>query len=445
MGRSAPSRHLAKNGVRLLCQSFATLHTLCIDLVKRAVAPRFIRDLFFFPDQPLEFYTNKLFTSKSTLLRQIPKINAYLSRMNVFIERSHTGFHLFSPDEQSLRKLIASTYVELNPGLTHQQRESTALVVPFAADTVDFMSLCEVVRGVLLHAKDFDTAGLALNIPTFLPQMAAFYLISLVRENQGFSAKSVRNEIELVSQDELLAVRKLFPSLREEQLLPIHEMLTEPFLPLGEEATALLQCESAAFYARVFLALHVSCPQSTQDKLRSALEIVYRYSLVRPVRATGMFRRISGFSSSVRVCHPKLYAAFQESLAVFSGTMQLDLMPSLPDLILRACYLFPAFAMAAPTSKLLVVSDSGLTHAEFIANFARELFNGSHYQTMDITTIPYEEALQADLDARYPDETILITTDPALLSLQTRKTVLLFHDFPSTENFCQLYDALYRS
>ena len=434
-----------KHGVRLLCRSYATLHTLSIDLVKRAVAPRFIRDLFFFPGQSLEFYTNKLFISKSTLLRQVPRINAFLSRMNVFIERSHVGFHLFSPDEQSLRKLIASSYVELNPGLTLRQRTCTELTVPFAAAAIDFSKLCEITRSILMRAKETELTALVLADPSVLPELAAFYLISLIRENQGFHAKPVRKQADPVSKEELLTVQKLFPSLQEEQLLPIHEMLTEPFLALGEEATALLHRESAAFYVRVFAMLCVSCPPQIQHKLQNALEIVYRSTLARPIRTSGMFRRISGFSASVQVCHPKLYAAFQESLAVFSGAMQFDLSPALPDLILRVCYLFPALAMAAPTRKLLVVSDSGLDHAEFIANFVRELFNGTHYQTMEIRTLSYEEALHTDLDARYPDEEILITTDPALLSLQTQKKVLLFHDFPSTENFDQLYEAIYRS
>ena len=434
-----------KHGVRLLCRSYATLHALSIEIVKNAVAPRLICDLFLFPDQSMEFYTNKLFTSKSTLLRQIPKINAYLSRMNVFIERGSAGLHLFSPDEHSLRKLIASSYVELNPGLTNQQCATTALAVPFAVDLVDFSKLCDLVRAVLLRAKDADAASLALSDPSILPEMTAFYLVSLVREQQGFHAESTRMETAPVSPDELHSVQKIFPSIRETQLLLIHEVLTEPFLALGADAIALLRRESAAFYARVFSALHVSCPPQTQEKLSCSLEVLYRYALVRPIRAAGMIRRVSGFSSSLRVCHPKLYAAFQESLAVFSGAMQLDLMPNLPDLILRACYLFPALAMAAPTRKLLVVSDSGQDHAEFVANFVRALFNGTHYQTIVIQTIPYEEALHADLDARYPEEEILITTDPALLSLQTRKTVLLFHDFPSTENFGQLYDVIYRS
>ena len=433
-----------KHGVRLHSRSFATLHALSIEIVKNAVAPRLIRDLFFFPDQPMEFYTNKLFISKSTFPRQIPKINAYLSRMNVFIERGSAGLHLFSPDEQSLRKLIASSYVELNPGLTHQPCANTVLTVPFAADLVDFSMLCDLVRAVLLRSKDADAVSLALSDPSILPEMTAFYLVSLVREQQGFCAESTRMETAPVSPEELQSVQTIFPSIREAQLHLIHETLTEPFLSLGDDATALLHRESAAFYTRVFSALHVSCPPQTQEKLCFALEVLYRSALVRPIRAAGMIRRVSGFSSSLRVCHPKLYAAFQESLAVFSGAMQLDLLPALPDLILRACYLFPALAMAAPTRKLLVVSDSGQDHAEFVASFIRELFNGTHYQTISIQTIAYEKAMQADFDARYPDEEILITTDPALLSIQTCKTVLLFHDFPSIENFDQLYDAIYR-
>jgi len=431
-----------KNGIRLDSQSYATMRTLSIDLFKRAVAPRFLRDLFFSPDQTMDYYANKLFVSKSTLLRMIPRINIYLLRVKAYVERNGLGYRLCSTNEQALRKLLSLAYIELEHEPMHHQIEKTEQTVPFSVTPVDFSSLSEIVRAILLRSGDSVSTELILQDPTVLSEMAAFYLISLVRENQGFHAASQTVDAP-VTPDELSFVNQLFPALTAVHLLPIHAMLSEPFLPLGVKASKLLQQEIDAFYSRVFSALHMSCPSQICEKLSRTLEILYRFSLVCPVRATGLFRRISGFSSSVQVCHPKLYSAFQESLAVFSSAMQLDLASALPDLILRACYLFPAFAMAAPTKRVLVISGSGDQHARFIANFIRPIFSGENYQTVEISAISYADALSPGFDTRYPLADIVITTDPTLLSLQTDKKVVLFHDFPSTENFGHLYRAIY--
>lgn len=430
-----------KNGIRLDSPSYATMRTLTIELFKHAIAPRFLRDLFLYPDQTMDYYANRLFVSNSTLLRLIPRINTYLSRVKASIERTGLGYRLSSADEQPLRKFLSLAYIELDHEPTHHQIEQS---IPFNAAPIDFLSLREIVRAMLLHAGDSVSTELILQDPSVLSEMAAFYLISLMRENQGFHASSQVADTWLAP-NELLFVKRLFPALTAEHLSPIHAMLTEPFLSIGTEASSLLSREIDAFYNRIFSRLHMSCPPQSREKLNRTLEILYRFSVVSPIRKTGLLRRINGFASSIHTCHPKLFFAFQESLATFSAQMQLYLSSTLPDLLLRACYIFPAFAMAVPTKRVLVFSSSGDEHARFIADFIRLVFCGEHFQTVEISPISYEDALAPNFDSRYPLADILITSDPTLLSLTTNKPILLFHDYPSTQNFEQLYNAIYFS
>jgi hypothetical protein len=434
-----------KNGVQLGCRSAAMLHDIQIDIFKSAVAPRFLRDLFFFSDQNIEFYTRKLFISKSTLVRLIPKVNACLSAVNVTIERCGLTYRLSAQDEQEFRKLFSVAYVELNREILHKRPTQIELNIPGATAPVCFPRIRGIIRAMLQQSPYRSAVELVFRDDTALTQMVAFYLVSLIRESQGFHIQSTRPLEEEISSQDLQYLIELFPGISSENLKPIHELLMKPFLTTHTtDEAAQLDREITAFYERVFAELHATCPPETLVKLKQAMEILYHYVLVCPAFATQFIRHINGFVSSVQDCHPRLYSAFQDSLSALSGAMGVDLHHILPDMIVHACFIFPALGMATPPKRIAIVSDSGIEHADFIANFIRSIFNGACYETVQVTSIPYMEAMDPAFESHYAKEDIFITTDPNLIHQITSRPVLLFHEFPTDENFGQLYDAIYR-
>jgi len=434
-----------KNGVQLGCRSAAVLHDIQIDIFKSAVAPRFLRDLFFFSDQTIEFYTQKLFVSKSTLVRLIPKVNACLSAVNVSIERCGLTYRLSAQDEQEFRKLFSVAYVELNREIMHQRPAQIELNIPGATAPVCFPRLRGIVQVMLQQSPNHSTIDLVFRDATALTQMVAFYIVSLLRETQGFHIESARPLGAEISSQDLQYLMELFPGISGENLKPIHELLMKPFFTPGETGDAAqLDRETTAFYERVFAELHVSCPPETRMKLKQAMEILYHYVFVCPAYATEFIRHINGFVSAVQDCHPRLYSSFQDSLLAFSGAMGVDLHHILSELIVHSCFIFPALGMATPTKRIAIVSDSGIEHAEFIASFIRSIFNGACYETVQVTSIPYMDAMDPAFESHFAKEDIFITTDPNLMHQITSRPVLLFHDFPTDENFGQLYDAIYR-
>ena len=434
-----------KSGVHLGCQNAVILHEIQVDIFKSGVAPRFLRDLFFFPHQTEEFYTSRLFISKSTFIRMLPKINARLATMCITIERNGPCYCLHASDELELRKLLAMLYLELNPLLAQLPGLTIDWPVPGARKPVSFSRLYEIVCSMLRRSQNMEVVALVLRDASALPQMVAFYFISILREQQGFSVASSRPLGAEISEQDLSYLVERFPSITRQSLQPIHALLMKPFQPPDDPAEdARLDLEASAFFLRVFEALHVSCPPEIQRQLVLTMKILYHYVITYPVSISGFLRRVNGFISSMQDSHPKLYEAFSENLAVFNRAMKVNLTPSLPDLMLHSCFLFPALGMASPPRRVFIVSDFGIEHASFIASFIRAAMNSTYHETVQVSPVSYASAIDPAFAACLTKEDIFITTAPVFLQLAPNSTTILFHDFPSLRNFNQLYDAIYR-
>ena len=426
-----------KNGILLGFHNSANIHAILVDIFKQATAPRFLRELFFHANQPLDYYANRLFISKSTLVRLIPRINAYLAPMNGAVERTDSLYELVCKEEQYLRKLLADAYMELNLNLTHTQRSACEQNVSITSGVIDFSRLRGIVHSILHQQEDSERVSLIVHDHILITQMATFYLISLIRENQGYHVASDRPLRDEISACDLQYVKSLFPAVSKEHLQPIHAQLVQFFLESGtQEQADRFKREVAAFYSRIFDALQVTCPPRILQELEVSLEILCQYAQGCPVYLSGLFRRINGFSSSIRSYHPALYQAFEQSLSLLSDETQINLSPVLPDIITKACFLFPPLLNASPPKRILILSDSGADHAAFIADYLRTLFGGHYYEALDTALLCQENKLDPALLKKYEDFDILVTTDQSIMASNMHKNTILFEDFPSRRIFC---------
>lgn len=433
-----------KNGVRMGCQNAAMLHEIQVDIFKSGIAPRFLKDLLYFPYENEEFYIKRLFISKSTFVRMVPKINARLATMNFAIERNEKGYFLHANDELELRKLLAVLYLELNPLLSQLPSLPIEWTVPGARRPVSFSRFYDIITSLLRQAPNREAVDLVLKDALALPQMVSFYFMSILREQQGFAIVRHRAMSAKIAEKDVFYLLECFPSIQPQQLGSIHALLLKPFLkPDNAALDARLEAEATAFFQRVFEELHAFCPPEIFRQLVLTMKILYDYVLTVPVPISGFLRRINGFVLSMQAVHPKLYNAFYESMVEFNRAMEADLSPSLPDLMLHACFLFPALGMASPPRRLFIVSDSGIEHASFIASFIRSAMNSSDYETVQVYPVSYASAIDPSFATSLTQEDIFITTAPALLQLAPNSNTILFHDFPSLKNFCELYDAIY--
>ena len=123
--------------------------------------------------------------------------------------------------------------------------------------------------------------------------------------------------------------------------------------------------------------------------------------------------------------------------------MEIDLSHSLPDLMLHSCFLFPALGMASPTRRVFIVSDFGIEHTSFIASFIQSAMNSNYFQSVQVTPVSYAQAIDPAFASGLTADDIFVTTAPAFLRLAPESQTILFHDFPSMQDFCQLYEAIY--
>ncbi len=435
-----------KQGVHLCSRSSAVQHEITTDVFNNSVVLRFLRDLIFHPGKSLEFYYAKLFVSKSTLLRQMPKIEEYLASMDVSIEKTSGLYRLCSVNEQYLRKLLAEFYVELNLEVIMRHKADTRYVLPYAAIPIDAARLSRVVRNLIRQIDRSERGELICQDDVAVAQMAVFYLISLVRENQGFHAKSDRAFANELSEEDYGYFQTLFPHIRKENIQPIHALIAEIVEPPDSAEEALLvQSAADVFFQKLFKDMSVTCPAVNLQKLQGTLCILYSYVKACPLTVKGIFGRLNSFASSLETSNPALYKAFQSNLTQFSKSTNTDMTPVLPDLINKSFYYFPDLCRATHLKRILVLSDSGLSHAAFLSRYIQSSFNGRHFTAVDVRASYYGEALNSASFDSYGTYDILITTTLALPCIHLFKRVILFEDIPSTASLLELYNAIYLS
>ena len=69
--------------------------------------------------------------------------------------------------------------------------------------------------------------------------------------------------------------------------------------------------------------------------------------------------------------------------------------------------------------------------------------NSSYFKSVLVTPISYAQAVDPAFASSLTAEDIFVTNAPSFLRLVPGSQTLLFHDFPSMEDFCQLYEAIY--
>ena len=75
-----------KNGVRLIHPNISSAGLVFRDTFQESVALMWLKELLLHPNQSMEYYEEKLFASKSTLLRMLPRINNFLDVYDMRIE-----------------------------------------------------------------------------------------------------------------------------------------------------------------------------------------------------------------------------------------------------------------------------------------------------------------------------------------------------------------------
>ncbi len=416
-----------KNGVRLHNQNIACISLVFKDLFNDSVAMHWLRELLFHPNHSIEFYENRLYVSRSTLMRLLPKINRFLRSRGMSIEHNYNRFELLGKNEQYLRDFSASFLLELY-GLNPNQFD-----VPVNLGTIQELIL--TLAKSSMDEKQFD--WFRKDDIAVIYQMM-LYLVSLLREHQGYELSSdFPIESDFYSRY-FYHLKEYFPNIEKKNLQPLHYYIHRLFSGWDTpDEKELITKEADIFFDSISDVVHVTPDEDTKHLLRFTIQSVYLNAKLRPISTSVLFDRILCFSHSLKRANPRLYQMAYEGLKNMSTRIDIDMSARISDVLFWMCLTCPELCHTSHRKTALLVVDFGTPHAEFIATLISEFCNKND---VDYLQIEIATALTFAGTPKLDHYDMVITTIPNLPV--SHPHVILINDYPSSHNLFKIYSIL---
>jgi hypothetical protein len=416
-----------KNGVKLRNQNTASIGLVFTDLFNNSVALRWIKELLFHPNNTVEFYKSKLFVSRSTLIRLLPKINQFLSNRGMTIQYRNNRYQFLGNDEQYLRDFSASFLLELY-GLDLQKYDIT----------IDLAVIKDLMLSIFEKNLEPQEFSWILDDDVSIAYQMMFYLVSLMREEQGYTIISNYPVEEEIDTQNLVYLQEHFPHINKDNLRPIHQFVFNQHNGwISDAEKALVTYETEVFFQRIFAVIPVSPDEDTQYMMRFMLKSLYLNAKLRPIATSTLFDRIYYFSLSLKRTSPLLYQVIEENLKPFSQNVKLEMSSKTADILFWMCLACPELCQFVQQRTALLIDDFGRQHAKFLVKVLYDFFNKKNFDFLRIDIAQYPDILTSAGSENYD---ILITTIPNLPV--SHHHVFLINDYPSYKNLCEIYKAL---
>lgn len=423
-GKSLNIEVSRKNGVLMHNRNFNCIGHVVTDLFNDSVALLWIKELLFHPNMAIEFYESKLFASRSTLLRLLSRINHSLSDKGIEILCDNNRYQLIGKDEQYLRDFSASFLLELY-GLNLQKYDIT----------IDLNVTREMIMSTISQNLEDIELSWIINDDVAITYLLMFYLISLVRENQGYTVASnypVEKEIDM---QKFIYIQEQFSNITIDNLRPIHQMVFNRYCGWDSETEkGLVTQETEAFFHRIFSIIPVSPNNNTKRLMRFMLESLYLTQRYRPTKTSALFDRVYYFALSLKRTNAFLYQVIEDNLKLFFQNVHLDINSNISNALFWLCLTCPELSQYSQPKKALLIADFGMPHAKFLAKVLSDFFSRSNTSSLQVDIAQPSQSLSVN-DTRNYD--IIITTKPDF-KMQHEK-VFMINDYPSDADLMQLY------
>lgn len=415
-----------KYGVRLQNQNIANIGKVFTDIFNNSVALHWIKELLFHPNNTIEFYENMLFVSRSTLIRLLPKINRYLSTKGMTIQCKNNMYQFLGEDEQYLRDFSASFLLELY-GID---------LAKFDLD-IDLEVISELILSVLeknIEPREFtwfskDDISIIYQI--------MFYIVSLVREEKGYTLKSPYPVEQEISEKYIDYIHKHFPNVYVDNLRSIHQHIFNRYNGwTSKEEAILVRKEISEFFERFFSAVSFSPNEDIKQTMHYILKFMYFNTKFRPFETSELFDRIYYFSQSLKRTNSNLYQAVEKNLKTFSLNINLDMSSDLSNVLFWICLICPDVTQIAISRTALIISDFGTLHAQYLLKIITNFFNNK-IPNLHVDIALHAENVTQEIIDGYD---VLITT----ISHPTffHRNMVLINDTPNTNDFCEIHKAI---
>ena len=416
-----------KNGVKLQNQNIAGIGLVFTDIFNDSVALQWIKDLLFHPGNTIEFYEGRLFTSRSVLIRLLPKINKYLSAKDMEIQNKDSKYNFVGKDEHYLRDFSASFLLELY-GLNLEK---------FDLD-IELSVISDLIISIMKNNNDPKEFSLISKDDISIIYNMMFYIVSLVRENNGYNVYSPYPSQNEMSSENLTYLKQHFSNIYLENINPIHEYIKNKFNGWSsDKERTFITKEIDIFSEKFFSDISFFPDEGIKNAFHYITKSIYFYTKLRPFKTSDLFNRIYYFSLSISRENPVLYKAAENNLKLFSQRTEFDVSGNISEFLFWICLFCPEITQIKRHHKVILISDFGGLHANFLKKVISDFFNSKSFFLIEIDVATYPDILSNEELDNYD---VLITTTPNM-SIFHRKSVLI-KDYPTSDDFCEIFKVL---
>lgn len=415
-----------KNGIRMVNPNIAKSEKVIIDLFNESVVLQFFEAIILYPKNKIEFYEQKLFVSRSTLLRILTKINHFLKDREMWIHYQDNVYELRGNNELYLRQFCTCFLLEL-----HQLDLKNEL------EHFDITIIVQLLHSLFHQNLSAKEEEYILSDSISVVYYIQYYIVSLLRENGGFSIPSTYIADIEITTEIFSYIKKYFPNITLEQLSSIHDSIGTMYKYWDSETEErTVTKEIHAFYNRIFDFIQTTPDEQVLDRLCFTLKSLYFVAKYRPYQTSILFDRIHYFSLSLKKNNKAMYQLVKQNFEIFSQKIQFDMSPRLADLLFWICLHYPEFSIAFVSKSALVISNFGKQHTDYLTQFFNSYFNSNNKIVLKITASNFP-----DVDSSLKEYDFIITTIPDLAVEHDH--IILVNDYPSTENLFEIHKMLF--
>ncbi|MDF9824740.1 biotin operon repressor [Breznakia sp. PF5-3] len=411
-----------KYGIRLANRNYAINKIVFHQMINESLSVQWLLELFINPEQNINFYSEKLYVSNSTLKRLISKINNELIKYKIKIEVQRGKYFIAGDNEAYIRKFFTFAFIE-----------SHGFELPFSFD-LSFSK--KNVENIIQERFAVDSFN---GVESLYYSM--LLAISLVRENQGFPLDK-KYQVNLNIKKSIYDGYKFsFPNLTPAGLERSFSLIiiSYDFFETSQERESVTK-ELRNTAKAILKHSPIGHIGEVEDFVYFILYRIYLDCKIFPYPSYLFYSRMQWFAKKYQQTKPDKAKITYVHLEKLSKKVGLNLCV-LFDVFIYYFNVYTSKYIHLPKMKMiLVISDFSHQHATYLASKIENSINIGNVQKVDITKLRYEQVITSSR-AFFQSFDIILSTIPLPANASGQK-ILLIDDFLETDTINQIIAAI---
>lgn len=418
-GESLTIKTSHKLGYRLENFNVSLYLNVLTDMAKTSTTTQLLHEFIQNPGKTIEYYCDTINISRSSFARKLKQCNQVLETysLRVIVDQ---GYQLTSQTEELPLRIFTTFFFLMYYG--HYE-------LPYQLDKQEIKQLmrrnqCQLNIISMDNSYEHDF-------------FIMYFIVDLLREHQGFQQrfqKKTDKKSPIKMEDYLLLSRHFTGLSREtyrEVLRYFQRGAFQQYYSEDQEVISQRIRENLKFNA------FSQIEQLTKEVVDFAVHLLtclYLFSQLVPFDTSELTQRATFFTRQIHFTQLHLCARLKAELHFFSALLETNLLNYSSSYIFWLLNTFPEINQSFDSKKILIISDMGLNHSQYIGNYVHDILalHRIRSNTLAIT----EEQLG---DHRLEEFDLIITNQPII---ETSVPSILINDAILFSNKRELLDLL---